>query len=478
MKNILTTLSIPLVISIFTIDARADAPPPTIDAAIATASAAHKPLLLEFSTTWCGACTDFAKTVLPSQKVHAALGEVVFVHYDAEVGPGIDAARKYNVTGFPTFIAVDAQGVARLRTLGAPSGDSGITAFIELITEANSATLDETAMRAGLIAKNKDAATLLASARWFIAHDREREALPLLDQVVSDKSTSQIMRATAWRLVTEKRRVATWKHQLAAEAAEDVMRDPNSATMQQLTIATLHSDLTPEIIQFVFKQFVAGRTDAESLNSMAYLALAANQPKQALAAAAKATASQPTAPYLDTLAECHHALGDHAEAIQIEDRAIAMATAKPISATVVDGLRSNRARFVSGVGEADEVKARRAQPGTDLRIIDLGDASDQPSPPPSSQTVMMTFWADAKKWQDGIVAQCRAVATATDLAYVREIPDETGHFKHVLLLPINVSGKLHDCLDAALDASAPPAPPMGFAKVRTYDLDFGPADPM
>ena len=90
--------------------------PPTLDDARKLAASAGKALVLEFSTDWCSACKVFEQQTLPDASVQAALSNVVFVRYDAEAAPGDEAARRYKVHVFPTFIAVDENGVAALRT--------------------------------------------------------------------------------------------------------------------------------------------------------------------------------------------------------------------------------------------------------------------------------------------------------------------------------------------------------------------------
>src|SRR5690349_17188836 len=82
----------------------ADPPPPAIDDAIAAAAKANKALVLEFGATWCGPCKQFEKDVLPDSYVQTVLKDVMFVRYDVDVSPGIEAAAKYEVEAYPTFL--------------------------------------------------------------------------------------------------------------------------------------------------------------------------------------------------------------------------------------------------------------------------------------------------------------------------------------------------------------------------------------
>ncbi len=52
----------------------------------------------------------FAREVNESQAIKDALEEVVLVQIDCEKGEGIELAKKYNVRGYPTYVAIDAAG--------------------------------------------------------------------------------------------------------------------------------------------------------------------------------------------------------------------------------------------------------------------------------------------------------------------------------------------------------------------------------
>ena len=80
---------------------------PEIDDAIASARAADKVLVLEFHADWCGPCRFFARDILPTAEVRAALEMVMFVRYDLEAGPGVAAASRFGVVDVPTFLVID-----------------------------------------------------------------------------------------------------------------------------------------------------------------------------------------------------------------------------------------------------------------------------------------------------------------------------------------------------------------------------------
>lgn len=136
--------------------------PPTLDDARKLAASAGKALVLEFSTDWCSACKVFEQQTLPDSSVQAALANVMFVRYDAEAAPGDEAARRYKVHVFPTFIAVDENGVAALRTQGAADA----TGFVAWLGDARAATETEASVRTSLSAKPADPSVAIAAARW------------------------------------------------------------------------------------------------------------------------------------------------------------------------------------------------------------------------------------------------------------------------------------------------------------------------
>jgi len=108
------------------------AAPPAIDDAIKQAAAAHRPLVIEFYTTWCGPCQIFDKGVLPLAEVQRAIGDVVFVRYDADTPLGREVAARYRIDAYPTFVVLDRHGVETLRRRGGLSEQ----AFLELVGEA------------------------------------------------------------------------------------------------------------------------------------------------------------------------------------------------------------------------------------------------------------------------------------------------------------------------------------------------------
>ena len=100
---------------------------------LAEAKKQNKPVFVDVFTTWCGPCKLMAKQAFPDKAV-GTLFNASFISYqvDAEKGEGLDVAKKYAVTAYPTSLFVSADGNLIQRTVGY----GGIK---ELIDEASKA---------------------------------------------------------------------------------------------------------------------------------------------------------------------------------------------------------------------------------------------------------------------------------------------------------------------------------------------------
>lgn len=104
-------------------------------AVLAEAKKQNKPVFVDIYTTWCGPCKLMAKQAFPDKAV-GDLFNTNFVSYqiDAEKGEGIDVAKKYAVTAYPTSLYVSANGDLIHRAIGY-GGIKG------LLDEANKAVM-------------------------------------------------------------------------------------------------------------------------------------------------------------------------------------------------------------------------------------------------------------------------------------------------------------------------------------------------
>jgi thiol:disulfide interchange protein DsbD len=83
-------------------------------AAVQKASDEHKPILIDFGATWCGACKELEEKTFPDPKVRAEGARFVALHVDAtdDDDPVVAKVRqKYHATeGLPVVVLLDSRG--------------------------------------------------------------------------------------------------------------------------------------------------------------------------------------------------------------------------------------------------------------------------------------------------------------------------------------------------------------------------------
>lgn len=80
----------------------------TWNEAKAKAQKSKKLIFVDFYTQWCGPCLNMAEKVFTLGSVGNFYNEnFVNLKIDTETGEGIELAKKYNITSFPTFVFVD-----------------------------------------------------------------------------------------------------------------------------------------------------------------------------------------------------------------------------------------------------------------------------------------------------------------------------------------------------------------------------------
>ncbi len=422
---------------------------PTIEDAIAHAAAAHKPLLLEFSTDWCKPCKIFEQTTLVDKRVQAALAGVEFVRYDAEAPPGIAAAMKYKVTSYPTFIGVDERGESRAKSSGTADGDEGVHQFLGLIARTESAALGESELKERIAAAPNDAALRLAAGQWYADRGRTAEAKAQYDAVGASATPAE--RDEAAIATARVVRIARWKQELVAELLERARRAPATVGDHELVIATIDSGAPPAAIHTAFANVLGRQTDPNAVNGLLYVALAAGAVDEALAAGKRVLADSKDPQQLDTLAECYHVHGDQADALRVEDQAIALA-----KGSLVDALGENRKRFATGHGDSDDVKRLHAQAARTLQqlahVDDAEAAAAQPSDdtPPSAMAAMAWFGA-AHKLGDKARMACASGAGNAAEAFAQVVLDPSGKVTAATLyLDDSASPAVRTCLGSQL----------------------------
>jgi thiol:disulfide interchange protein len=110
---------------------------PGLQAALASARKAHKPLVLELSMNGCAACRAFEGTILSSPVVKDALRQVEFVRYNISDDESARAvAAQLEVQAFPTVLVVGNDGHVRKRQEGFAGGPGGPAYFADFLRRA------------------------------------------------------------------------------------------------------------------------------------------------------------------------------------------------------------------------------------------------------------------------------------------------------------------------------------------------------
>lgn len=100
------------------------------EAALAESKETGKPVLIDFTASWCPPCRVMEADVWPDEEVRAAIAEhVVPLQLDVDDPASAAAANHYGIMYIPTIVLVDAEGTELARGAFMAAGD--MVDFIE-----------------------------------------------------------------------------------------------------------------------------------------------------------------------------------------------------------------------------------------------------------------------------------------------------------------------------------------------------------
>jgi thiol:disulfide interchange protein len=90
----------------------------------------QKQIFMDCYTSWCGPCKDMTNNVFPLEICGTFFNaNFVNVKFDMEKGEGVEIAKRYSVSVYPTFLILDSEGNEINRVIGSDKAES----FIEKV---------------------------------------------------------------------------------------------------------------------------------------------------------------------------------------------------------------------------------------------------------------------------------------------------------------------------------------------------------
>lgn len=206
---------------------------------LAAAKQEGKLIFFDAYTSWCGPCKVMAKTVFTKNEV-ADLFNTKFINakYDMEKGEGVTLKDTYDVSAYPTYLFIDAQGEVVHKIVGSMSDK-------ELIEQANNALNPEN--------------TIYGLAKQFEASGRsEASAVAYLDALY--KAYESDKRSVVSKLYFDELKRSTLLDEQHWKLASKYLNNPSSKAFAYLYAhrKELEERYDPNIVNRYFQEVFSG----------------------------------------------------------------------------------------------------------------------------------------------------------------------------------------------------------------------------
>ena len=297
--------------------------------ALAGASKAKSPLMVDVYATWCGPCQKLDSEVFPTAAVGKEAASFVAVKIDGETEEGEALVAKYNVVGYPTVLFLTPSGEEIDRIFGFLAADE----FAQTMRDYRSGKSTLADLQQQLKAKPKDLGLKFEVGRRLAIKGVAEEARRILDEVRADDADNKQGLASKSMYVLGKYLYLRGRkdHRAALGLLKQLQaKYPSSeqAASANYPIARAHHGLGDDAKALGSLQALidAAPKETSGYNTFAWFSFKENVDRaRGVRVAMKGLDIDPKAAGLwDTLAELHFAMGNRAEAIEAISKAVSL----------------------------------------------------------------------------------------------------------------------------------------------------------
>jgi tetratricopeptide (TPR) repeat protein len=157
--------------------------------AVKKADTEKKPVMIDFITDWCRWCDTLDARTYSDAKVAGFVNEhVVPIKIDAEKGEGIDIAKKYGVSAYPTIVFIHSNGEEIDRILGYVQAEP----FLETVTDYVNGVNTISTMLADVKIKPDNPELQFALASKFMERNNSATALEHFKKLLELDPTNKL----------------------------------------------------------------------------------------------------------------------------------------------------------------------------------------------------------------------------------------------------------------------------------------------